>query len=79
VTYHEWETTLVIDAQVGFTKPARPLKIFAPSPLAAAITGQISCLSFEHGPGRKIQLGPLWLRRAREAAEDVAKQQDELE
>ena len=79
MTDHEWPHMLGIDASVGFHRPARSVKIFAPSPLAAAITGQLCCLSYEHGPGCKILLGPLWLRRANETAEDIDRQCEELD
>lgn len=76
---HEWEAMLDVDARIGFYRPPRPLKIYAPTPLAVAITGQLSCLSLEHGPGRKIQLSPLWLRRARQSAENIQEQTDALD
>lgn len=79
VTDHSWETCLDVDARIGFFRPARPMKIYAPNALAVAITGQVSCVSLEHGPGRKVLLGRKWLMRARESAEGVQRQADELD
>jgi hypothetical protein len=76
---HSWETTLDVDAVLGFTRPPRAYKIYAPDALAVAITGMVCALSVEHGSGRPIHLGPLWLRRCIERAENVQSQMDELD
>ena len=78
MTDHSWPETLIVDAYIGFHAPARSIKIFGPDPLAVAITGQLACLSYEHGPGRKIKLGKKWLLRAREKAADVERQAEDL-
>lgn len=78
MTEHAWETTLVVDAVLGFTQPPHPYKIYAPDSTAVAITGMVCALSMEHGMGHKVKLGPLWMRRARERAEFVENQLEDL-
>lgn len=78
-TDHEWPETLSVHAHLGLPDRVKCYDVYAPDPLAVAITAHLCALSLEHPPGQKIRVGPLWWKRIRENAGFISVQAEELD
>lgn len=71
---HAWDEVINVHAHLGLPGEVRCWDVFAPDPLAVAITGHLCSLSIRHKPGEKFRVGPKWWARMRENAEGIERQ-----
>lgn len=75
--YSAWEDSITVVATVGTVTRPRRIEVYAPDPLAASFTAQITSVTLESGKGKKVILGRPWLTRIVEGAEGIQHLLDE--
>ena len=69
-----WDRCIIVHAHLGFPGEDRCYEIYAPTPMAVAVTGHVCALSLRHPPGTKFVIGPHWVERIKQNAALIEEQ-----